>query len=111
MRSELQTRRSTFVHVCSTRKQHATQARQRAYRFAYGASDDNQAGGAYTSAIVKVDVETGVSTSFSDDTYIFGEPLFVSRPEGDSEDDGVLLTVGSAQNAESSVLASSTPGR
>jgi len=77
----------------------------RPYRFAYGASDGHEAGGAYTSAIVKVDVETGVSTSFSDDTYIFGEPLFVSRPEGDSEDDGVLLTVGSAQNAESSVLA------
>jgi carotenoid cleavage dioxygenase-like enzyme len=77
----------------------------RPYRFAYGACDGHQAGGAYTSAIVKVDIETGGSTSFSDDTHIFGEPLFVSRPEGDGEDDGVLLTVGSAQNAESSVLA------
>ncbi len=75
------------------------------YRFAYGASDGYQAGGAYASAIVKVDIETGQSTSFSDGTRIFGEPLFVSRPEGDSEDDGVLLTVGSAQDAESSVLA------
>jgi beta,beta-carotene 9',10'-dioxygenase len=77
----------------------------RPYRFAYGASDGHQAGGAYTSAIVKVDVETGRSTSFSDGAHIFGEPIFVSRPEGGSEDDGVLLTVGSAQNAESSVLA------
>jgi carotenoid cleavage dioxygenase-like enzyme len=77
----------------------------RPYRFAYGASDGHQAGGAYTSAIVKIDVETGRSTAFSDDTHIFGEPLFVSRPEGDGEDDGVLLTVGSAQNAEVSVLA------
>lgn len=77
----------------------------RPYRFAYGASDGHQTGGAYTSAVVKVDIETGGSTSFSDDTHIFGEPLFVSRPEGDGEDDGVLLTVGSAQNAESSVLA------
>lgn len=77
----------------------------RPYRFAYGASDGHQASGAYTSAIVKVDLETGESSSFSDDTLIFGEPLFVSRPGGDGEDDGVLLTVGSAQNAESSMLA------
>ncbi|HEY4368761.1 MAG TPA: carotenoid oxygenase family protein [Steroidobacteraceae bacterium] len=75
------------------------------YRFAYGASDGYRAGGAYSSAIVKVDIDTGRSTSFSDDTHIFGEPLFVSRPEGHSEDDGVLLSVGSAQNAESSILA------
>jgi carotenoid cleavage dioxygenase-like enzyme len=77
----------------------------RPYRFAYGASDGHQVGGAYTSAIVKVDIETGRSMSFSDGTHIFGEPLFVARPRGDGEDDGVLLTVGSAQNAESSVLA------
>jgi beta,beta-carotene 9',10'-dioxygenase len=77
----------------------------RPYRFAYGASDGHEAGGAYTSVIVKIDIETGQSTSFRDGTHIFGEPLLVSRPESDSEDDGVLLTVGSAQNAESSVLA------
>lgn len=77
----------------------------RPYRFAYGASDGRQAGGAYTSAIVKVDVETGASTSFSDDRLIFGEPLFVSRPQGDGEDDGALLSVGSAKNSETSLLA------
>lgn len=77
----------------------------RPYRFAYGASDGPRAGGAYASAIVKVDLKTGGSTSFSDDAHVFGEPLFISRPQGDGEDDGVLLTVGSAQDAESSVLA------
>ena len=76
----------------------------KAYRFAYGASDGHR-GNAYSSAIVKIDIETGGSSSFSDGTHIFGEPLFVSRPGGESEDDGVLLTVGSAQDAESSVLA------
>jgi len=75
------------------------------YRFAYGASDGPQVGGAYASSIVKVDLNTGGSTSFSTDTHIFGEPLFVARPQGDSEDDGVLLTVGSAKDAESSMLA------
>ena len=77
----------------------------RPYRFAYGASDGPRARGAYASAIVKVDLETGGSTSFSDDAHVFGEPVFVSRPRADGEDDGVLLTVGSAQDAESSVLA------
>jgi beta,beta-carotene 9',10'-dioxygenase len=77
----------------------------RPYRFAYGASDGPLAGGSYASAIVKVDLKTGGSMSFSNDAHIFGEPLFVSRPQGDGEDDGVLLTVGSAQDAESSVLA------
>jgi beta,beta-carotene 9',10'-dioxygenase len=52
-----------------------------------------------------VDLETGKSTSFSDGTHVFGEPLFVSRPQGEAEDDGVLLTVGASHSAESSVLA------
>jgi carotenoid cleavage dioxygenase-like enzyme len=76
----------------------------RPYRFAYGASDGYQSGGAYSSAIVKVDTETGASKSFSDGMDIFGEPLFVARPQGDSEDDGVLLSVGSAKDSETSVL-------
>jgi len=77
----------------------------RPYRFAYGASDGPDTHGTYPSAIVKVDVETGKSKSFSNGTHIFGEPLFVSRPHCNAEDDGVLLTVGSAQNTESSMLA------
>ena len=84
---------------------HYKRASGRPYRFAYGASDGHQAGGAYTSDIVKIDLETGGSKSFSHDTHIFGEPLFVSRPGGEDEDDGVLVTVGSSQDADSSVLA------
>jgi carotenoid cleavage dioxygenase-like enzyme len=77
----------------------------RPYRFAYGASDGPQAGGAYASAIVKTDLTTGGTTSFGNDTHIFGEPLFVARPGSDGEDDGVLLTVGAAKDAASSILA------
>jgi beta,beta-carotene 9',10'-dioxygenase len=77
----------------------------RSYRFAYGAADGPDARGAYPSAIVKVDLETGRATSFNDGRHIFGEPLFVSRPGGEAEDDGVLLTVGAAHDAESSALA------
>lgn len=77
----------------------------RPYRLVYGASDGYHAGGAWSSAIVKVDTGTGASKSFSDGVHIFGEPLFVSRPQGDSEDDGVLLSVGSAKDSETSMLA------
>lgn len=77
----------------------------RQYRFAYGASDGHEAGGAYTSAIVKVDVDSGASKSFSEGTCIFGEPIFAARPGGAGEDDGVLLAVGSAQDSATSMLA------
>lgn len=75
------------------------------YRFAYGAANGPHTGNAYPSAIVKIDVETGGTASFSDTATIFGEPLFAARPGAIDEDDGVLLTVGSARDTESSVLA------
>lgn len=77
----------------------------RDYRFAWGASDGPQAGGGYASSIVKVDVRTGASTSFADDVHVFGEPVFVARPQGSDEDDGVLVTVGSRKDTDTSVLA------
>jgi beta,beta-carotene 9',10'-dioxygenase len=77
----------------------------RPYRFAYGASNGPDAAGDYTSSVVKVDLETGRARSFSDGSHIYGEPLFVARLQGSAEDDGVLLSVGSARNAASSVLA------
>jgi beta,beta-carotene 9',10'-dioxygenase len=79
-------------------------ANGRPYRFAYGASDGHDAAGSYTSVLVKIDLETGGSMSYGDGAHVFGEPLFVSRPGGEGEDDGVLLSVGSAQKDDSSVL-------
>jgi len=77
----------------------------RPYRFAWGASNGPLANGTYASAIVKVDLHMGATMSFEDGTHIYGEPLFVARPQGEREDDGVLLSVGSARNAKASVLA------
>lgn len=73
------------------------------YRYAYGAAEGPQGDG-WPSSIVKVDLDTGASRSFSDGVHVFGEPLFVARPGGAAEDDGVLLTVGSARDAEAAVL-------
>jgi beta,beta-carotene 9',10'-dioxygenase len=74
------------------------------YRFAWGASDGPDASHGYTSSIVKMDVRTGASTSFFDGEHVFGEPVFVTRPGGSDEDDGVLVSVGSRNDADTSRL-------
>ena len=75
------------------------------YRFVWGAADGPQAEGGYASSVVKVDVRTGAFSAFSDGERIYGEPVFVARPDGTDEDDGVLLAVGSSQHADTSALA------
>lgn len=75
------------------------------YRFAWGASDGPRADGNYASSIVKVDVRTGTSSAFTDGERIYGEPVFVARPGGVDEDDGVLLSVGAGEGAATSALA------
>jgi carotenoid cleavage dioxygenase-like enzyme len=75
------------------------------YRYAWGAADGPRAGGGYASSIVKVDVGSGASRAFSDGERIYGEPVFVARPGGTAEDDGVLLTVGCSQRRPDSALA------
>jgi len=75
------------------------------YRYAWGAADGPQAEGGYGSSIVKVDVGSGRSCAFSDGDRIYGEPVFVARPGGTEEDDGVLLAVGCSQRTQGSALA------
>jgi beta,beta-carotene 9',10'-dioxygenase len=77
----------------------------RDYRFAWGAADGPSTGGDYTSSIVKVDVRTGASVAFFDGDRVYGEPVFVARPGGSDEDDGVLLSVGAGQRTATSALA------
>lgn len=74
------------------------------YRFVWGAADGPRAEGGYASSIVKVDVRSGESCAFSDGEHIYGEPVFVARPGGIDEDDGVLLTVGCSQRTPTSAL-------
>ena len=62
------------------------------YRFAYGF-----AGAAerpeFSDRIVKVDLASGSVSSWSQTRSYPGEPVFVARPGGTDEDDGVLLSV------------------
>jgi beta,beta-carotene 9',10'-dioxygenase len=76
----------------------------REHRFVWGASDGPTSEG-YTSSIVKIDLRSGIATSFGDGDHVFGEPVFVAKPQAAEEDDGVLVTVGSHKSKDSSVLA------
>lgn len=75
------------------------------YRYVWGAADGPRAEGGYGSSIVKVDVGSSASRAFDDGERIYGEPVFVPRPGGVDEDDGVLLAVGCSQRTQSSALA------
>ncbi|MUW14418.1 beta-carotene 15,15'-monooxygenase, partial [Halorubrum sp. CBA1125] len=54
--------------------------------------------------VVKLDAETGAVRTFDDGGDYFGEPVFVPAPDGDAEDDGVVLTVALDVDADRSRL-------
>jgi beta,beta-carotene 9',10'-dioxygenase len=60
------------------------------YRFVFGAGS---IGGDLHDCIVKVDATTGETLRWTAPDVYPGEPVFVRRPEGQTEDDGVLLSV------------------
>jgi carotenoid cleavage dioxygenase-like enzyme len=59
------------------------------YRYVFGAGAD----GGWFDRVVRVDVTTGEHTAWSEAGTFPGEPVFVGRPEAETEGDGVLLTV------------------
>jgi beta,beta-carotene 9',10'-dioxygenase len=61
----------------------------RDYRYAYFAG----AQGDWLDQLVKVDVTDGSRTVWSQPGCYPGEPVFVRRPDGDGEDEGVVLSV------------------
>lgn len=64
---------------------------RRPYRYCYGCS--NQVPGNFIDSIVKVDIANG-DFRIWDEAYCYpGEPVFVPAPNGDKEDEGVLLSI------------------
>lgn len=62
------------------------------YRFTYGCWMQTSSS-AYYDGLVKLNVVTGEAQKWVGRSGMFpGEPIFVPRPEGDAEDDGVLLS-------------------
>jgi carotenoid cleavage dioxygenase-like enzyme len=62
----------------------------RRYRLVYGMGP---ADGGLFEQVVKVDVTTGDCETWHEPGSYPGEPVFVARPDGSDEDDGVLLSV------------------
>jgi carotenoid cleavage dioxygenase-like enzyme len=63
----------------------------RPYRYAYGASAVTDS--AFLDRLVKIDIEDGSAAGWQEDGTYPGEPVFVPRPDGEAEDDGVLLSI------------------
>ncbi len=54
--------------------------------------------------VLKLDTDTGAVETFDDGGDYFGEPVFVPAPNGDAEDDGVVLVVALDADADRSRL-------
>jgi carotenoid cleavage dioxygenase-like enzyme len=63
----------------------------REYRWMYGISASTESN--WSDRIVKLDVTTGDAKVWSEPGCYAGEPLFVERPDGTTEDDGAILSV------------------
>ena len=74
------------------------------YGCTFGASNGPSAEG-YASAVVRLDVATGKLRSLVERPWVFGEPVFVSRPDARREGDGVLLSVASHPGEPRAALA------
>jgi carotenoid cleavage dioxygenase-like enzyme len=73
------------------------------YRYAYAQGDPGQPLTGLPESVLKVDVETGTDQWYDPGGYT-SEPIFVPRPDGDAEDDGVVLSVVLDRKTELSVL-------
>jgi carotenoid cleavage dioxygenase-like enzyme len=65
----------------------------RPYRYAYGVGVRYPRRSGFVDQIAKLDVKRGEQTHWQDRGAYPGEPVFVRRPGGRREDDGVLLSV------------------
>jgi beta,beta-carotene 9',10'-dioxygenase len=63
---------------------------ERPHRYVWGNGNGAQG---WLEQIVKIDTTDGATLSWSQPGCYPGEPVFVARPEGEHEDDGVLLSV------------------
>jgi len=75
----------------------------RSHRYVYAMAMD-QPVTEWARGVRKVDVESGDGQTHRDGADYFGEPIFVPDPDGRSEDDGVVLTVGLDAASEGSRL-------
>jgi carotenoid cleavage dioxygenase-like enzyme len=65
----------------------------RAYNFVYGTGITDKATSDFVDRLLKVDIaQRKISHVWSEPDCFVTEPVFVARPDGDAEDDGVLMS-------------------
>lgn len=72
---------------------HYAAANARPYRYAYAVGNSALFPNTFFNQLVKVDVQRGETRVRAEPNTYPGEPVFVPRPAGNGEDDGVLLSV------------------
>lgn len=77
---------------------------RRKHRYVYGQGNRERPAEEFANRLIKVDVETSESRYYEREDCYFSEPVFVPRPGGDREDDGVVLAVVLDTEAERSSL-------
>ncbi len=70
---------------------HEKAARAQSYQYVYGVGTSED--GDFTDQLVKIDAQTGRAQVWREDGTYPGEPVFVPRPDGTAEDDGLVLSV------------------
>lgn len=76
------------------------QRNMRDYRWVYAAGADDE----WFNQLVKADVTSGEARTWQEPGCYPGEPVFVERPDGAAEDDGVIMSVVLDANSERSFL-------
>ena len=76
--------------------------RERPYHSVFGGFDND--GKQFSSSIAKVNVDTGIVTSYVAPLRTFGEPIFVPDPSGSEEDAGCLVVMAPDNLKDSSAL-------
>jgi len=75
----------------------------RRHRYVYAMSMDQPASG-WAHGVLRIDTDTGEAIESRRGADYFGEPIFVPDPEGDAEDDGVVVSVALDEGADVSRL-------
>lgn len=63
------------------------------YQYIYGASLSDNGQQKFYDQLVKLNVKTGESLIWRDENYYPGEPIFIPKPNAQSDDDGVIISI------------------
>lgn len=82
----------------------AENAIQSEYQYVYGLANQRFVSDSTPNQLLKVNVKNSKVQTYDSSHDYFGEPVFVTHPEGTAEDDGIVLSVALDTDADHSWL-------